>query len=417
MLEQLKPYGIEPTIISGADRQDMYHPPVDYRGDMAQEHLGRQMGLGEIGCLIGHLRAFQQIINSGDEYGHIMEDDCQLNADPMPLFRKVIDENPDARLILGHTAMSWNCQNRRIYRDRGDYLELTGLPYGAWNYVIHRKLAGQAIMHLRQCLHIPGDVYMQKWAEQNVQTGTYFQIEGLSQERPTDTSVIGDETRMANSPPSHWRQLESNDTCPLLIHQIWLGPDAPDKEMATWAKVNPGRIYKRWGVDECYNICREYGVGDVFGQYFQPKHYPGAADIARYCILHKFGGFYADADSVAQRPLELRYPFFVQESEKYKSGILCNGFIQTHAGDPYMLDMIRRIATLNHPVPWYNIHQALGPSLLTSLKDVYPRQHLPSGLFLPDHFMGPNEPAGDPYCTHSWDTTMATNPEFRRNVS
>jgi len=408
MLRQLTPLGIEPILIQGADREDMLYPPSDYDAGMANTYIGRQMGLGEIGCLLGHLRAFQQIVNSGEEYGHILEDDCVLTRDPRPSYQRVIDANPGARLILGLSTDEWNSKSRVVHAERDGYLELTGLPYGAFHYVIHRKLAAQAIIHLRQSLHMPGDVYFKTWVEQNPDPGTYFQIEALGVVRTVASSVIGDEARMHNFPPSSWAVLEINDTCPLLIHQISLGPKEYP-HMDSWAAKHPKHLHKVWGHTECTAICDDYGVGKIYLEYCQKGFYPGAADIARYCILHRYGGLYADADSQCLRRVDIRYPFLVMESETYRPGLLCNGFIQTKANDPLMMAMIKRIATLFHPVPWCSIHQELGPGLLNHFQAAYPRQHMPSGLFLPKHFEGQNPDAGDPYCVHQWDGTFTTN--------
>lgn len=410
MLGQLRPMGIDPVIVSGDDRQEMLYPPKDYDGGMAHKHLNRQMGLGEIGCLTAQLRAYQQIINSGDEWGIILEDDAHLFQNPVEAFQRVIDSHPGARLILGVDAKPHNCQCRVISRTLGSgVLELTGLPYGNWCLAIHRKHAAQAIVHLRQSLHMPADVYWQRWVGQNPEQGMYFQIEGVAEERETNSSVIGDEARMSDFPPSAWRMLESTDLCPLLIHQVWLGPNMPTESMLSWRRMNPDRIHKVWEVDECRAICADYGLGAAFELYLQSRYYPGAADMARYCILHRHGGFYADADTNALRPLDLRHAFLVQESETHRPGLLCNGFIQCKAQDPLMLDLIKHISTLNHPVTWDAIHQELGPSLLTRRSPGFPRQYLPSGLFLPEHFMGPNPDNGNPYCDHSWGSTYGTN--------
>lgn len=402
MRRQLEPMGIDPIIIHGDDRESMFGLPRDYDSGLADAHLGRQMGDGEVGALLGHLRAYQALINSGEEWGHILEDDCVLECHPIPHFDRIIKLEPDARMVFGHDAKSYDPARPPIQRD--GYLELDSVPYGAFNYAIHRKLAAQAIVHLRGSLHMPGDVYFVKWVLQNPAAKTYFQVP-ISHERPTGSSVIGDDARMWDFPPSAWRKLESNHLCPLLTHQIWLGPGCPQDMIDSWIQHNPDRIHTLWGYDKCLAICEDYGVARAFRSYLQPGLYPGAADVARYCILSRFGGFYADADSRALRPMDIRQPFLVKESEVHRPGLLCNGFIQCMANDPLMLDLVKQISIKEHPVDRGIIHRELGPSLLTETQKGYKIQHLPSGLFLPHHYLGRNTPAGAPYCEHAWDST------------
>ena len=90
---------------------------------------------------------------------------------------------------------------------------------------------------------------------------------------------------------------------PKIIHQIWLGPcPAPKTEMRTWKDRHPGWEYRLWD-EEAISRCWPDGLYNQ-KQFDWMQELCGKADIARYEILHRFGGFYADADSVCLRPLD-----------------------------------------------------------------------------------------------------------------
>ncbi len=76
--------------------------------------------------------------------------------------------------------------------------------------------------------------------------------------------------------------------------------------MATWRRNHPGWAYKLWDDDAIaafglvnmglYQAARGIVSADAVGQF--------RADIARYEILHRCGGIYADADTVCHRPID-----------------------------------------------------------------------------------------------------------------
>lgn len=90
-----------------------------------------------------------------------------------------------------------------------------------------------------------------------------------------------------------------NQMIPKIIHQIWIGPRAPPYQ---W--INSVQNFaKRYGYQ--YFLWRETDILDKkklsfrnINLYHQEKNYPGKADIARYEILHQYGGIYIDADSL-----------------------------------------------------------------------------------------------------------------------
>jgi len=400
--DELAKFDLSPKFIPGSDRElinTTYH--ADYDPEMAKKWIGRQMGKGEIGCLLGHLRAFQQLINSHEEWAVILEDDAALFKNPVEALSGF-----DGNLVLGVFTSPVNQFRRKIKSREGEVIECDEVPYGGYCYAIHRKFAAQAIAHLRQGLQCPIDVYFRHRSREG--GGGFWQVEGVANEHAIgQLSVIGDEARMHDRHPSAWRELETSEECPKLIHQIWVGPKPVPAGVSSWASMNPGRIHKLWRTNDLISILTDYEAFDAFREYLSEGLYPGAADIARLCILHRFGGLYADADSEAKRWFDITAPFVAWESETYRPGLLMNGFIQMKAGHPLMMDCLEKILEKTHPVPIYQIWKELGPQLLTDCAAKYPTiNRQPSGLFVPDHHQGPNpDPGAEPYCTHDWDST------------
>lgn len=399
MKNQLAKFDLKAKWIDAVDREAFTGFPGEYSSSLSKKWLsGRDLGLGEIACLMSHLKAFQELIHSDNEWGIILEDDVLLHKNPMTILDGVPE---DAKLVLGTVAGNIF---RKIRSSNGHLNELEQVPYGAYCYAIHRKLAAQAIVHLRQTLHLPIDVYFRHAGFNN--NGGFYQQYGMSEEGSIGHhSAIGDEGRMHDRHPSAWRPFAATNNCPKLIHQIWIGPNPVPTGIISWQKLNPRRIYKLWNEEDIVAIATDYGFGEVVQDYINRKLYPAAADIARYCILHRHGGFYADADSVCLRELDIETPFLVNESETYRPGLQCNGFLQVKAMCPIMADCLEALEGFQHPSDEGRVWANLGPGLITEIAKQHTIEKMPSGTFLPHHFKGPNPPVDRPISEHHWHST------------
>lgn len=92
---------------------------------------------------------------------------------------------------------------------------------------------------------------------------------------------------------------------PKLIHQVWLGSDVPVKfmgAMGDWALLNPEWRYQLW-TQPPYGMVNEELYWDA-NLYVKPDAvWQFRADLVRYEVLYRHGGFYADADTKPLRPL------------------------------------------------------------------------------------------------------------------
>jgi len=174
---------------------------------------------------------------------------------------------------------------------------------------------------------------------------------------------------------------------PKIIHQIWIGDQSkrPSRLMQTWITNHPEWEYKLWTEEEI----------DKFGLFNREKYdlHPmlsGKADIARYEILFKFGGFFIDADSISIRPLDdlLKNNFVaVRESELHRGHLLANGYFGCVVGNRIMFNLINEVRRLNiDRMLSRHAWETTGPMPFTKEVLKQDSKILNSNTFIPVHF-------------------------------
>jgi mannosyltransferase OCH1-like enzyme len=196
---------------------------------------------------------------------------------------------------------------------------------------------------------------------------------------------------------------------PRLVHQIWLGPrPAPLTWTETWREMNPDFTYRLWDEDAIDEL--ELHNDDVYRRYVVEGLYDGAADVARIEILHRFGGVYADADSVALRPLGdapfMDAGFFAPfEPNVDHPGLVTNAFMGALPGHEVLTryeEVVSRVMTLR---PMWRM---TGPGALTSVLESSDRTHvriLPAWTFFTHALSGEAVQGDASYAQHFWSTT------------
>ena len=115
---------------------------------------------------------------------------------------------------------------------------------------------------------------------------------------------------------------EKKEIVPRTIHQIWLGSKVPKKYdmwRKSWMKHNPEFEYILWNEKKIL----ETGLINE-KQFKQTRNYGLKSDIARYEILYKYGGIYADTDFEALKPVDsklLSQSFVAGQLFEYKPQI------------------------------------------------------------------------------------------------
>lgn len=165
-----------------------------------------------------------------------------------------------------------------------------------------------------------------------------------------------------------WRKGESNisqGSIPKIIHQIWIGSKVPryyDAWRASWQKHHPDFEYRLWSETDIL----KFGLQNE--EAFVQSPNPGTkSDIARYEILYRLGGIYADTDFECLTrfdKLNSSTSFFAGQVFSAEPQI-CNALIGAIPGHK-LLELV--INSISEPVRGNNISeifQKTGPIALT----------------------------------------------------
>ena len=219
---------------------------------------------------------------------------------------------------------------------------------------------------------------------------------------------------------------------PKIIHQLWIGNKAPPtKFMDTWKNIHEkeGFEYIRWTEKE---MMKRGFVSELTDRINSMEEINGKADIIRWELLYKYGGFFVDADAFCIEPVTYlinKYKAFAgYENEKVRNA----GWAPTNEYDDVLARTHPLIATgtmafpPKHELPrlaieWIKNNEisvnktgkrawrTVGPGLLTRL---YWQQKwnditiLPSHYFLPIHVSGVEYKGHEKiYANQEWGST------------
>lgn len=97
----------------------------------------------------------------------------------------------------------------------------------------------------------------------------------------------------------------SSTGVPRIIHQTWIDAHPPTThgDPDSWRRLNPDWAYRLWTDDDLLDFMRQE-FPDLLNQYLGYPLPVQRVDLARYCLLKRFGGLYADIDTRCLAPLE-----------------------------------------------------------------------------------------------------------------
>lgn len=182
---------------------------------------------------------------------------------------------------------------------------------------------------------------------------------------------------------------------PKILHQIWIGPlEPPIEMMRTWKEKHPEFEYILWNEVEIENRNMTFSCQskiDIMNEF------NGKADIMRWEILYKYGGYFVDADSICIEPFddyfENKIAFASYENEIIRGGLIATGtmgFIPKHQLCGDIINWINgdEFNQMNKTVRAWG---SVGPGLLTRFLKTGEYKNVsiyPSHCFLPIHFTG-----------------------------
>lgn len=179
---------------------------------------------------------------------------------------------------------------------------------------------------------------------------------------------------------------------PRLVHQTW-----KDSNVTNWifrrsqeaiSSYLPDWSYRLW-TDADLDAFIRLEFGDYYVGWQALAPYIKRVDMARYCILHKFGGIYADLDFVFTRNVADLLTdghdlyFYISTQAMVKGWLfLGNAFMVSAPGQPFWLDFMSHLLALPPDTP---VLRHTGPLALGAFYESLPAK--PNArIFGPEYF-------------------------------
>lgn len=171
---------------------------------------------------------------------------------------------------------------------------------------------------------------------------------------------------------------ETHDVIPKHIHQMFFYetdkviPEALEQARNTWTKNHPGFKYTLWNATTVQSLIstRYPRLLNVYDSY---THWVRRADMARYVVLHTFGGIYIDLD-IKSKGVDLNNLY---DNINKTSGVVLyltnppitsNDFMMSKPYHPFMTHVLCGLRDANHwyGLPYLTTMMATGPLFLNS---------------------------------------------------
>lgn len=224
------------------------------------------------------------------------------------------------------------------------------------------------------------------------------------------------------APPAAPEAAPAPARIPKILHIIWVGPHAPPIEMIeSWASRHTGA--QSW----LFQLWRDHTQDDRKVEPWRnqtqidaravKKEWNGVADLMRYEILHRYGGFAVDADSTCVRALDEGPVDFINnqtaiacyENEQERPGVIGCGFLGAPKEHPFFKACVEDAAGQEpREMAW----KTVGPLLMGRVVARMPRQIkvYPARMFNPMHYTGTAAPGNHPiYAEQGWGSTKGYN--------
>ena len=130
---------------------------------------------------------------------------------------------------------------------------------------------------------------------------------------------------------------------------------------------------------KCFDFMRDHFYGDVFDCYCRLPMAVMKADLWRYCVIYKFGGIYADIDTISKYTPNI----FINETllciAPENNTHLCQWVFAAPSQSPILKSIIdlsvERIKSMNEIKGEHIVHYLTGPGLFTDGIEKYLREN------------------------------------------
>ncbi len=180
------------------------------------------------------------------------------------------------------------------------------------------------------------------------------------------------------------------DQIPKLIHQIWIGPKPlPEKYkiwMKSWQDLNKDWDYKLWTDQNIGEL--NFINKDLF---HNSKNIGFKSDIARYEILNKFGGLYADTDfeCIKKVPDYFRSYEFVSCIVFDNTPVIANGLLMSKPNSFLLSEIINNVSLQKNDNSAMETLKCSGALLITKIYFSLNAEDRNRNLILPSNYFYP----------------------------
>lgn len=182
---------------------------------------------------------------------------------------------------------------------------------------------------------------------------------------------------------------------PKRLGHIWIGPlDPPQEWMQTWIDLHPDWEYTLY--DNDFMESGTFETKAQIDEYIKRGSYAGAADLLRYEILYKFGGYIAGADSICRNPIDELFEddksvYTIYENE-FLRGMLVAPILAATPGHPFvrmLIDKLKSIEPAYLDVAWRQTGNLFVSEMI--------EEHQPDIVIWPSHYLIPVHYTGRTY--------------------
>jgi mannosyltransferase OCH1-like enzyme len=174
--------------------------------------------------------------------------------------------------------------------------------------------------------------------------------------------------------------------------------------VASWTRVNPGWEHRVWG-EQDLGWLQNQGLFDAAEEHTD-RVGQFRSDIARYEILHRFGGVYVDCDFEARKPIDDLLEgvdcFAAWETD---GAWLNNAIVGAVPGHPLFADLIRALPGNVARRCGKRPNVMTGPQFFTPIARRHHVTKFPAALFYPylyDELHRGGAEFDDAYAVHHW---------------
>lgn len=196
-----------------------------------------------------------------------------------------------------------------------------------------------------------------------------------------------------------------------MIH-IWVGPLQPPLTwMNTWKQKHPNWTYRIFDEQEFRNT--NFYNQHLIEEYYKRGRFNGVADLIRYELLYKEGGFLPPADAVCLHNTEELFVhnnmcYTVYENEKIKPDYV-SPILASPANHPFLKFLIEDLHKLSPSDLKDKVWESTGNGYVgRMIKEHLPDVKIfPSHYFIPQHYDSTERYNGTDkvYCDQMWGTT------------